>query len=328
MREGRPASARSRLDVPLLVLLVLLVMLIADCGGTASPNAAVTQAAATASASRGPSSDPSAAASAFASAAASPSASASPAAFGLEAELVTPGRLTYCANLRPGRMGFLDGNGKPAGVDIELAQEIARRLGLEAEMRETPFEALIDAVAGGLCDISISAQHITRTRLERIDMLPYLQGTQHVVVRAGNPAGIVTLTDLCGRILAVQTGSTHVDLVLGQGDHSAAGIDRECAAAGRPKVDLREFDDDGEAIKALAAGAADAYIGSDFIAIDRPTEFELATALPPIRNGIGVPKDHPTLRGAVDGALQAMIGDGIYRAILERFGVGNLSIAN
>lgn len=315
MQEDRRAFTRSPLGV------LLLVMLIAGCGGTApspSPNAAATRAAPTSAAP----------ATTSPSAAASPPTATSPAASGLEAELVTPGRFTYCANLRPGRMGFRDENGKPAGVNIELAQEIARRLGLEAEIRETPFEALIDAVAGGLCDISISAQHITRTRLERIDMLPYTQGTQHVVVRAGNPAGIVRLTDLCGKVLAVQTGSTHVDLVLGQGDHSGAGIDRDCASAGRPKVDLREFDDDGDAIEALAGGSADAYIGSDFIAIDRPSEFELATALPPTRNGIGLPKDHPALRAAVDGAFQAMIGDGTYMAILERFGVGGLSIAN
>lgn len=301
------------------VAILLASSLIAGCGGTApdtSPNAATAQTAPTASASSGQPST------------ASPSAAASPAASGLEAELVTPGRFTYCTNLRPGRMGFLDANGKPAGVHIDLVGEFARRLGLEAEIRETPFEALIDAVVEGSCDISISAQHITRTRLERIDMLPYAQGVQHVVVRAGNPAGIVSLTDLCGKVLAVQTGSTHVDLVLGQGDHDGAGIDRDCAAAGRPNVDLRQFDDDAEAIETLAGGSADAYIGSDFIAFDRPTEFELSTALPPIRNGIGVSKDHPGLRAAVDGALQAMIGDGTYLAILERFGVGDLSVAN
>ena len=158
-------------------------------------------------------------------------------------------------------------------------------------------------------------------------MLPYAQGTQHVVVRAGNPAGIVGLTDLCGKVLAVQTGSTHVDLVLGQGDHAGAGIDRDCASGGKPKVDLRTFDDDAAAVAALAGGTADAYIGSDFIALDRPKEFELATALPPVRNGIGLPKDHPALWAAVDGALQAMIGDGTYLAILKKWGVAGLSIA-
>lgn len=307
MRVGWSASAR----------FLLLVVLIAGCGGTTpsqSPNTAATGTPAAASPSP--------------SVPASPSTAGSPTGSGLEAELVTPGRLTYCTNLRPGRMGFLDENGEPAGVNIELAEAIAGRLGLEAEIRETPFEELIDAVSTRKCDMSISSQHITQTRLERIDMLPYLQGIQHVVVRKGNPAGIVRLTDLCGKVLAVQTGSTHVDLVLGQGDHSGAGIDRDCAAAGKPKVDLRQFADDGEAAESLASGTADAYIGSDFVAADRPTEFELSTALPPIRNGIGLPKDHPALRAAVDGALQAMIGDGTYQEILERFDVGGLSISN
>jgi polar amino acid transport system substrate-binding protein len=148
------------------------------------------------------------------------------------------------------------------------------------------------------------------------------------VVQAGNPAGIVALQDLCGKVLAVQTGSTHVDLVLGQGDHSGAGIDRDCTAAGRPVVDIREFTDDADAIASLAAGTADAYIGSDFIAFDRPTEFELTTALPPIRNGIGLPKEDPSLRSAIEGAFEAMIADGTYLEILRRFGVENLSIVD
>lgn len=312
MREGWPASTRSGLGV------LLTLVLIAGCGGTAPspPAGTASQTASTASSNPGPSATP------------SPSTAAGPAASGLEAELVTAGRLIYCTNLRPGRMGFVDANGEPAGVNIELAEEIARRLGLEAEIRETPFEDLIDDVADGTCDISISSQHITQTRLDRIDMLPYTQGVQHVVVQEGNPAGIARLTDLCGKILAVQTGSTHVDLVVGEGDHTGAGIDSDCAAAGEPNVDLREFDDDDDAIEALADGTADAYIGSDFIVVDRPTEFELATELPPIRNGIGLPKDHPALKAGVEGAFEAMIDDGTYQSILDDFGVGDTSVAN
>ncbi len=294
---------------------LLLAVIVAGCGGTAlSPSPAATSIpAATPTATATP-------------AAATSAPSVAPA--GLEAELAAAGKFTYCANLRPGRMGFRDTNGEPAGANIEIAVEIARRLNLEPQIRETPFEELIDAVATGLCDISISSQHITQTRLERIDMLPYTQGTQHVVVQAGNPAGIRVLTDLCGRVLAVQTGSTHVDLVVGQGAHPGAGINRDCAAAGRPDVDLRQFDDDADAIAALDDGTAHGYIGSDFIAVDRPSEFELATELPPTRNGIGVPKDHSALKAAVEAAFQAMIDDGTYLRILEKFGVAAQSIAN
>lgn len=162
----------------------------------------------------------------------------------LDAELASSGQLVSCTDIRDTVMSSLDEAGRPIGVNIELGEEIAARLGLEPQIRDTAFESLIDAVEDGACDISISSQHITRARLERIEMIPITQGTQHVIVQVGNPAGIGTLTDLCGKALAVQDGSTHVDLIRGLGDHEGAGLDAECQSIGLPSVDLRTFEAD------------------------------------------------------------------------------------
>jgi polar amino acid transport system substrate-binding protein len=225
-------------------------------------------------------------------------------------------------------MSSFDAEGRPIGVNVELGEEVASRLGLEPHIQDMPFETLIVAVEDGVCDVSISSQHITQARLERIEMIPVVQGTQHVIVRVGNPAGIGALTDLCGKALAVQSGSTHVDLVLGQGDHLGGGLDAQCESLGLPSVDLRTFEADQDAVEDLASGDADAYIGSDFVTMDRPTEFELSIALPPIRNGIGVAKDRPLLFAAVQTALASMIEDGTYLAILAKYGVEDISIVD
>ncbi|MGH2381259.1 MAG: transporter substrate-binding domain-containing protein [Candidatus Limnocylindria bacterium] len=247
---------------------------------------------------------------------------------GLDTELASSGHLVSCTDIRGTVMSSFDEDGRPIGVNIELGEEIAARLGLEPQIRDTAFETLIDAVEDGVCDVSISSQHITRSRLERIEMIPITQGTQHVIVRVGDPTGIDTITDLCGKALAVQNGSTHVDLILGLGDHVDAGLDADCQSLGLPSVDLRTFEADQDAVEALASGEADAYIGSDFVTVDRPSEFELSVALPPTRNGIGLAKDKPILFAAVEAALESMIADGAYLAILEKHGVAGISVAD
>jgi polar amino acid transport system substrate-binding protein len=256
------------------------------------------------------------------------SGTARPAGTGLHAELASVGHLVSCTDIRGTPMSSFDEDGRPIGVNVELGEAIAGRLGLEPEIRDTVFETLIDALEDGTCDITLSSQHITSARLERIEMVPVSQGTQHVIVRVGDAAGIDALTDLCGKVLAVQSGSTHVDLVRGLGDHAGAGLDAECQALGLPAVDLRLYDADQDAVEALATGDADAYIGSDFVTVDRPAEFELSVTLPPTRNGIGVAKGKPLLLAGIQGALASMIDDGTYLAILEKYGAEDISIAD
>lgn len=244
----------------------------------------------------------------------------------LAADLIEAGRLIACIDFPTPLMAEFDDQGNQIGVNVEIAREVARRLRLEAEVRDVVFETLIDAVANAECDISVSGQIITRSRLARIAMVPYLQGVQHVVVQAGNPSNIQTLRDLCGRRLAVQSGTTHVDLVLGEGDHAGAGLNQDCASIGEPEVDLLQFAEADAAVDALAAGDADAYIGNDFVIVERSGEFELSADLPPIRLGIGVGREKDALEAAVAAALGEMIGDGAYLGILEIYDVIHLGL--
>jgi polar amino acid transport system substrate-binding protein len=243
------------------------------------------------------------------------------------ADLVQPGQLTICSSFPRVRFAEVDADGEPFGVDIDIGLEIAARLGLDAEVRDLPFDTLIDAVVGGGCDVSIAGQFITAGRLIAIDMIPYREGTPHVIVEAGDPLGIDELTDLCGRTLAVVSGTIHVEIVLGVGDYAGHGIDDGCRAAGHPTVDLREYPSQEQAEDALAQGDVDAYSGNDFVTVDRPLEFALSIALPPTRNGIGLRKGTPSLDGGIKGALRAMIADGTYVAILDRYDVSHAAIS-
>ena len=243
------------------------------------------------------------------------------------ADLIQPGQLAICSSFPRVRFAEMDADGEPFGVDIDIGLEIAARLGLDAEVRDLPFDTLIDAVVGEGCDVSIAGQFITAGRLVVIDMIPYREGTPHVIVQAGDPLGIDELADLCGRSMAVVSGTIHVEIVLGVGDYAGQGIDDDCRAAGHPTVDLREYPSQEQAEDALTQGDVDAYSGNDFVVVDRPREFALSIALPPTRNGIGLRKGTPSLDGGIRDALGAMIADGTYLAILDRYDVSHAAIS-
>lgn len=233
-------------------------------------------------------------------------------------ELLDPTLLTICTPFNRIRFAERDASGRPFGVDVEIGQDLAARLGLEPFIQEVAFELLIDEIRQGRCDVTIGGQFITDARLALIDMIPYRQGTQHVIVAAGNPLGIETLGDLCGRTVAIVAGTIHVDIL--------ADVSDDCAAAGQPPAQADEYEAEIEAEDALDSGDADAYMGNDFITVERPEDFELSAALPPLRNGIGHRLGLATLDTALRGALRAMISDGSYDAILEKYDVAQVRL--
>ena len=115
-------------------------------------------------------------------------------------------------------------------------------------------------------------------------------------------------------------------MVLGVGDYVGRGIDDLCRTADQPTVELHEYPSQAEAEDALAGGEVDAYSGNDFVAVERPADFALSAELPPIRNGIGFRKDAESLGAGIRAALDAMIEDGIYLAILERYDVAHVAL--
>lgn len=238
-----------------------------------------------------------------------------------------PGELVVCSSFPRTRFAEYDGDGNPFGVDVEIAQALAEEMGLAADVEAVAFEELIEAVAnGGQCDVSIAGQFITSSRLEQIDMIPYREGAPHVIVRAGNPEGIESLDDLCGRGFSVVAGTIYADMVRGEGDYTGVGIQDRCASIGSEPVQLVELTVEADAQGALANGTVDAYAGNDFITVEQPSTFELAFELPRARNGIGHGKELLALDDALRAALRAIIADGTYLQILDRYGAGDAEL--
>ncbi|MHB8400079.1 MAG: ABC transporter substrate-binding protein [Candidatus Limnocylindrales bacterium] len=230
-----------------------------------------------------------------------------------------------CSDIPYPPQEFFDANGNPIGSDIEIGQAIATRLGLTPVIQNSVFDTIIAALTGGKCDLIISAQNITTSRIQQVDMIPYFQAGQSFVVATGNPAGIKTQTDLCGKKIAAETGTTEVDYLNGTGDYKGQGLSAACVKSGKAAINVQAFGKDSDALLALQSGQVDAYFADSPVAgyytVQHPAQFQLSgIELGVALEGISVAKNDTTLRDAVQQTLVGMINDGSYLTILKKYG--------
>jgi polar amino acid transport system substrate-binding protein len=258
--------------------------------------------------------------------AASPSTAASPVATVPAAQLVLAGKLVICIDIPYPPQEFFDAQGNPAGSDVDVGGEIAKRLGLTMIVENSVFDTIIAAVTGGKCDIIISAQNITADRVKSVDMIPYFEAGQSFMVQKGNTT-IKVLDDLCGKQIGAESGTTEAFFVQGTDQYKNGGLPKECADKGKPAPILKQYQKDSETVLALSSGAIDVYFGDTPVVVEyvkeKGDQFELSTVppLPGVKEGISVPKDKTGLRDAVATALRSMMDDGTYLTILKKYGV-------
>jgi polar amino acid transport system substrate-binding protein len=234
-------------------------------------------------------------------------------------------KLVICSDLPYPPQEFYDDNGNPIGSDIEIAQAIAQRLGLQPVIQNSVFDTIIAALQGGKCDMIASAQNITTDRIAQVNMIPFFQAGQSFVVAAGNPAGITSQDALCGKKIAAETGTTEVDYLNGTADYKGQGLSKACTSKGQPAIQVTTFDKDSDALLALQTSKVDAYFADSPVAgyytVQHPDQFALSgVVLGEALEGLSVSQDHKDLTNAVQAALVSMINDGTYTAILTKYG--------
>jgi polar amino acid transport system substrate-binding protein len=242
-------------------------------------------------------------------------------------QLVKAGTLTICVDTSYPPQESLDANNTAFGSDIDLATQIAARMGLTLTVKSTVFDSVIPALTGGSCDAIVSAQTITTTRLQQVDMIPYFAAGQSFVVAKGNPLNIKTVDDLCGKTVAAEKGTIEADNIVGAGDYAGAGLSKACTDKGKAAITLKEYDKDTDALLALSAGTVAVHFTDEPVAgyevKQGPDKYEIVAAmtLEHSPEGISVTKNHTALRDAIKAALLATIADGTYMEILTRWNV-------
>ena len=86
--------------------------------------------------------------------------------------IASAGKIVYCSDISGPPLGFFDENSQPTGSDIDLGNEIAKRLGVKAEWANTPFSGIVPALQAKNCDAILSQLFDKPARREVIECGP------------------------------------------------------------------------------------------------------------------------------------------------------------
>ena len=132
-------------------------------------------------------------------------------------KLVKAGELTTCASLPYPPFESIDG-GKVDGFDVGLMDLVAKDLGVQVKVVDTPFENIKTGAAlnAGLCDIDANGMTITEERKKNLDYsLPYFDATQALMAKKGS--GITSLDTVKGKKIGAQSATTGEDYLKSHG---------------------------------------------------------------------------------------------------------------
>lgn len=276
-----------------LMTAAALVLSLAACGSTAS-SAASSEAAS----SEAVSSD-----------AASSEAASSEAASETEtAELSTvePGKLIMSTNAAFPPYEMTTDSGEFEGIDVETAQAIADKLGLELQIDDMDFDAALLAVQQGKSDMVMAGVTVTDERQNVMDFTDsYATGIQSIIVK--EDSDIASVDDLAGKKIGTQRGTTgYLYCSDDFGDENVVAYDNGLTA-----------------VQMLNNGQVDCVVidnapAKEFVAANPGLKL-LDTAYVEESYAIGVGKGNTELKDAINTALEELKADGTLQAIVDKY---------
>lgn len=225
-------------------------------------------------------------------------------------------------------MEMFDASGNPTGLDYDLSQALAAKLGIEFRFEKQAWDTIIASLKSGNHDIIMSGMNDTPERQKTLDFVDYFKGGMAIMVAKGNPDGVTNLMDLCGKTVAVETATVQGDLVRTASADCPSGT----------SIEVKEYPTDNDAQSAVRAGTATADVldaavaayaaqtagaGNYFEIVNDPENPE---GYQPIFTGIGVLKANNDLALAIQAALQSLMDDGTYAEIMAKYDVSPYSV--
>ncbi|MFF7965810.1 ABC transporter substrate-binding protein [Streptomyces sp. NPDC007903] len=247
----------------------------------------------------------------------------------LPGDIRDKGEIKVGSDIHYAPVEFKDSSGKVVGIDPDLATALGDQLGVKFSFEDGTFDGLLTGLRSGRFQMAMSAMTDNKNRQEGVDpdtgkkvgegvdFVDYLTAGVSIYTRKGDTKGITDWSDLCGKKLAVQRGTVSEDL--------AKQETKKCPAG--KKISIEPFDDDQQSQTRLRSGGVDAA-SSDFPVAAYAVktsgggkDFEVVgDQVEAAPYGIAVAKKDTQLRDALKAALNAIIKNGEYAKILQKWG--------
>ncbi|MBE5038140.1 transporter substrate-binding domain-containing protein [Subdoligranulum sp. DSM 109015] len=201
--------------------------------------------------------------------------------------------------------------GEFEGIDVEIAQAIADKLGLELRIDDMDFDSALLAAQNGKSDMVMAGVSVTEDRLVNLDFTDsYATGIQVVIVP--EDSDITSVDDLTGKMIGVQRGTT--------GDLYCSDTVEN---GGFGAENVTPYDNGLTAVQALMNGQVDCVV------IDNAPAQEFVAANPGLKildteyvnedYAIGVKKGNTQMLDAINGALAELKADGTVQSIIDKY---------
>ena len=236
------------------------------------------------------------------------------------AAIKSAGKLTIGTDSSYAPSEFLDADGKTViGFDVDLFNAVAQKLGLTTDWQSATFDSIIPGVSSGKYNVGVSSFTINADREKEAAMISYFSaGTQW----AAKTGVTISPDNACGKKIAVQTGTVQVDDITAK--------NKKCGAN---KIKIDQYQKQSDATNAVVTGKDDAMLADSPVCAYavKQTNGKLALAgdiYDSAPYGYVVAKDQTDFANVIQQALQALITDGTYKTVLEKWGVSAGAIAD
>ncbi|MER6570093.1 ABC transporter substrate-binding protein [Streptomyces sp. NPDC001093] len=205
----------------------------------------------------------------------------------------------------------------PAGQDIDLADAVAKVLGVRLERQDASFETILPALGSGKYDFGTGNFGVTTERLKTIDFVTYINDGQGFAVKKGSTAlrsKVTDLTQLCGLTIGTGAGTTFEATLTAQ-----KGV---CAKAGKKPYDVKIYSENAATLTALQQGRIDVIMstinGLRYQAAQPASQTTFLGEYHRLDVGFAFKKGSP-LTKAFQAAVNELIEDGTYARILKKW---------
>ncbi len=167
-------------------------------------------------------------------------------------DIVASGTLRCAVVLDFPPMGSRDENNNPIGFDVDYCNDLAKALGVTAEIVETPFPERIPALMSGRVDVGVASTSDTLERAKTVGMtIPYF--AFEMAVTANDKTGIKTFEDMKGKVVGATAGT-----------FEAIALEKQVKEWG--VGEFRPYQTQADVFLALSQGQIDATVSTSTVA--------------------------------------------------------------